>query len=75
MKATGGSYSEWSVGQLARRIISLTLKDINISFNHLLYYLISRGDGRVVPISGELGNESLVGEGLVPLDGPARDEL
>ena len=48
IKATGASHGEWWVGRLAGRSISLTLEDVNISFNHLLYYSMSRGDGKVV---------------------------
>ena len=32
-KATGGSHSEWWAGRLAGRSISLTLEDVNVSFN------------------------------------------
>ena len=48
IKVTGRSYGEWWAGRLAGRSISLTLKDINIGFNHLPYYSIGRGDGRIV---------------------------
>ena len=48
MKATDGSHGKWWAGRLAGRNISLILEDINISFNHLLYYSMSEGDGRVV---------------------------
>ena len=48
IKTIGGSHDEWWVIRPAGRRISLTLKDINISFNHPPYYLISRGDSRVV---------------------------
>ena len=47
-KATGGSYSKCKVGRLVGQSINPTLKDINISFNYLLYYLISMGGSRVV---------------------------
>ena len=33
---------------LVKCSISPTLKDVNISFNHPLYYSISRGDSKVV---------------------------
>ena len=42
------SYSEWWVEWLARDSISLTVKNINISFNPLPYYLMSRADGKIV---------------------------
>ena len=48
IKATGGSHGEWWAGRLARRSISPTLEDVNISFNHPPYYPMGRGDGRVV---------------------------
>ena len=48
IKATGGSHSEWWVGRLAGRNIRPTFEDVNISFNHLPYYSMSRGDSRVV---------------------------
>ena len=58
MKATGGSHSEWWVLQLAGRSISPTLEDVNIGFNYLPYYLMSRGDGRVVSQADSLSNEA-----------------
>ena len=48
IKATGGSHGKWWAGRLAGRSISPTLEDVNVSFNHLPYYSMSRGDCRVV---------------------------
>ena len=48
IKATNGGHGEWWAGWLARYNISPTLKDINISFNHLPYYSISRDNSKVV---------------------------
>ena len=48
IKATDGSHNEWWVVRLARRSLSPTLEDVNISFNHPLYYSMSRGEGKVV---------------------------
>ena len=48
MKAIGGSHSKWWAIRLVERSISPTLENVNISFNHLPYYSMSRGDGRVV---------------------------
>ena len=48
MKATDGSHSEWWAEWLAGCSISLILEDVNVSFNYLPYYSMSRGDGRVV---------------------------
>ena len=46
MKATKESHSKCWAEWLDRRSISPTLEDANISFNHLLYYSMSRGDSR-----------------------------
>ena len=48
IKATGGSHGEWWAVWLAGRSLSPTLKDVNVSFNHPPYYLMSRGEGRVI---------------------------
>ena len=58
MKVIDGSYSEWRVGRLAWYSGNLTLKNVNISFNHLSYYLINRGDSRVVAQVDSLGDEA-----------------
>ena len=48
IKAPGGSHGEWAVIRLAGRSLSPTLEDVNISFNHPPYYLMSGGDGGIV---------------------------
>ena len=48
IKATGRSHGEWWAVRLAGRSLSLTLEDVNISFNHSSYYSMSRGKGKVV---------------------------
>ena len=47
MKTTGESYSKCWVGRLARRSISATLEDVNISFNYPPYYSMSKSDSRI----------------------------
>ena len=46
IKATGRSHDEWWAVWLARRSLSLTFKDVNISFNHSPYYSMGRGKSR-----------------------------
>ena len=48
-RTTGASYSKWWARRLASHSISMTLQNVNISFNHdLPYYSMRKDDGRVV---------------------------
>ena len=58
MKATNVIYGEWWAGRLTRRSIILNFKDVNISFNHPAYCLMSKDEGRVVAQAGSFDDEA-----------------
>ena len=58
MKATDASHSKWWAERLAGRSINPTLENVNISFNHPLYCLMSRSEHRVVIKAGSFSNKA-----------------
>ena len=56
-KTSAGSHNEWWAEWLAGRSISSTLKNVNINFNYLPYYLMSRDDYKIVAQVGSFGDK------------------